>query len=638
MFKLFRDKKNKDDVKEVTIDVVEEEAIEEEDIIPDSKPSRGVFVAPPDMRIQDICQRYLLEETCEMEECREFDFAELSVMYVNADVMVEKQYQDNETIKQRLQERKQAIYEIVKEKLMQDAFYVIYVRKTKTPYLYDGEAVFGYWQEFRAKEAVLDLNYHLKEQGPFYAVKVTTDGKDEMLALFQAMGIQSISTDGSKLHIPVTELIKEQTDIVKNPEICRVMELAIQGGPVMTPELRTKYYLSVIGQSIDAKKNFMLCARKVNEEKGEYQVQEVEAPDGRAWVPLFTDEYAFRSFCQEKEYIMESVENIYARILNGNPKVAGIILNPGRENFTMQSAEIQIVLDGKHHDDLKKSDIFYVMYSKAFRAAYPALNANNEAVVVTKKEIAEQLIQDSPEMQLLAKQVRQEDIAEELKNYLSFGANSIILDGTKLSVAGLISKTYPVKDQYLGADLCQAIIHYGQMVIASGETYQKSANMYINLIFHQLYHQVFLTPILYDGEDMKTRIDDKKIHMSPDAKALLEERIKAVSEEADIMDLQKILPFWGGDEYMVAIGEEEKTVYHRILNNGTKDVFPIFTNVTLLKSVFGDNVRLAAITYKDALERGTDYDTIVVDPAGLSFSIPKDMRELIEKKRNEEMK
>ena len=89
---------------------------------------------------------------------------------------------------------------------------------------------------------------------------------------------------------------------------------------------------------------------------------------------------------------------------------------------------------------------------------------------------------------------------------------------------------------------------------------------------------------------------------------------------------------------MVAIGEEEKTVYHRILNNGTKDVFPIFTNVTLLKSVFGDNVRLAAITYKDALERGTDYDTIVVDPAGLSFSIPKDMRELIEKKRNEEMK
>lgn len=638
LFNLFGNKKKIDVSKTADAVIDEEELVEEEiDIIPDTEPTRGVFVALPEMRVKDICGRYLYAEKFEESELNSLDVAELSHIILNAEFAVEYQYKDDEEKSKVLNSRREQMYALILEKLEKEDFYIIYSKRTRTPFFIKDGALLLYQQDFRAKEAVEYLNFKNKAQGTFSFVKFTSENKSKLFPSIKAMGADLLCIEGSKFHVKLSEIDHtDYTDVMMNGHVCLGMELAMQGAPVMSEETKRAYAINLASELISAGKTFLLPVDKEDQEEGKLLVRAVKDTDNKRWLPVFTDQYAFDEFFKDVETVgvLDSIENSYYGIATQNDDLEGFIVNPGRENYHIMKGLIAAVMDANKKMEASKADKFYVVYSKALGSNYPGVNARNQIFVFTNEDSANRVVNDTPEMNLFVKEFSKDEFIADLKRYYPLGINNILLNGTATTRDEFLgAEADKNKDlTYLGSEVCRIMIQFGQVAAIEKKEFRGMSMAYWGQLSQAIPNQLYLVPMVYDNESVRDAFDDNELHFTQKALDILNSKLS--EKEGSLENFQELFPFFGGEAFKPAQTAESKVMHFRKVGNQTEEFIAAFTDAVTMRNLFGDKIRVAVATYDDIVALTDECAGLVINPGGNSFAINKVNIKNIEAARN----
>lgn len=616
----------------------EEEEIEEEvDIIPDSEPTRGIFVGIPEMRVKDICGRYLYGDAYEESELNSLDISELSHIVLNAEFAAEYQYKDDEEKKEKINAKRQKMYDLIIEKLEKEDFYIIYSKRTRTPFFIKDGALLVYQYDFRAKEAVEYLNFKNKKQGTFKYVQINSSNKATIFPRLKAMGADLLCMEGSKFHLKLEQIDHtDYTDVLMNSHVCLGMEFAMQGGPVMTDETRRAYAINLTSELIKSGKTLLLPVDKEDKEEGKLLVKAVKDNENKRWLPVFTDQYAFDDFFEDNnaDSFLDSIENSYLGIATQNDDLEGFLVNPGRENYHIMKGLVGAVLNAGRKQEASNANEFYVVYSKALGGQYPAVNAKAQIFVFTNKEAADKVVSDTPEMNLFVKEFDKQALVNEFKRYYPLGITNIMLNGIPTTRDEFLGEEADKNGDltYLGSETCRKMIQFSQVVGIDKKEFQGMTMAYWGELCKSIPKELYLAPMIYDGEDVKASYDDNKLHFTQRALELLKSWVK--EKEVDLANFQSVFPFYGGEGFEFPSSGSSKQMHFRTVSNQKQEFVSAFTDAKTMNKLFGTKIRVAVVTYDDLVEKSDGCEGIVINPGENSFMINKTNIKNIEAGRN----
>lgn len=113
---------------------------------------------------------------------------------------------------------------------------------------------------------------------------------------------------------------------------------------------------------------------------------------------------------------------------------------------------------------------------------------------------------------------------------------------------------------------------------------------------------LFLCAFCYDGDDPNARVNDRTLHATQGSK-----RLYAINES---------IVTSGNPGYRLAKKLDSRRMYLRtIVYNRTKEEWvPLFTDFNKLLPVFGQNFRIAIISYDEARQIAKPYTGLVINP------------------------
>lgn len=649
-----------------TFEEEESESAKPQDIIPDTEPTRGLFVAPPKMRVDAICDRYLLQDEADEQELYSYDFVELAFIITNAQMVCENQFKENEELCATLKEKSERANQVAIEKMKKNDYYVIYFRKTETPFMISQGVALAYEQDFRADEVCLFLNYKNQAQGTFYKVKYTEENKKEMFRSLKAMGVERLCLEGSKLHVPM-DILDEQDygDEVFHPQIGQAMELLIQGEAVMKQEVRNRLNTSIAAMLIELGKKILVPSyveASGNEEAdnttGEKKVRIpcVRDSKGNNWFPIFVDQCAFEKFAannQDETFVAktDTFENVFKNLVYPTKEFVGFLVNSGRENYSLDKRLIAAMLASKAKSDVLRADTYYMIYSNRFGGKYPLLNIRGEAFGSTDRTVCVEMLNKMSDLDLSIKEFSKADFERELLSYYPLGICEIVIDRSKFTREELLrDKADPNGGyKYSGSSTVMNLIRYGQVSGVAKPQYRNSANTYWAMLSDLLPQQLFLVPAMLPSDGNVIKSADKKFHFSKPAMELLtkkltlldamnhtnvEDETEEVSEfEAakKIKNFQLQLPIYGAADFEAPINAEHRQLRYLMANNGQADILAVFTDYAAFRKLFGEKARVGIITYDEAVKLSQAVSGMVINPGEVSFVLTKEGIELLQK-------
>lgn len=312
-------------------------------------------------------------------------------------------------------------------------------------------------------------------------------------------------------------------------------------------------------------------------------------------------------------------------------------------------------------------DKVYMIYDKNTTDRLPAITWNGFANIFTKREYAENIINNGEVATLDIKEFSKKDFDEHIKTWHAFGIQKFNLNaGTQDHACSILRDDYMpdpnAKEwEYNGSALCMYLWRYRQYVAYKTESMNALAQTFFNAFCHEVKETLFLCPFVYDNESYPLSQPDYVLHTSQGSIKLITR--KTLSEYIGDPDLlnssyefqvtvngENVMPtndnlkFYGGEKYQLANPSNVKTagVMHPLTVNGPDGPFiPAFTDFGTLHSIFGENVRVAIYTYDELrafAENDTTLNGIIINPNSATMPIWKKDMELLEKISKEEKK
>lgn len=188
----------------------------------------------------------------------------------------------------------------------------------------------------------------------------------------------------------------------------------------------------------------------------------------------------------------------------------------------------------------------------------------------------------------------------------------------------------------LGADVVEKINQYRD---------NKSDDTY-NALMSVIKNGLFICPFLYDEEKFGNPVSDNAIHFNYDTKKLVESVIDSTSFGSFIEDKEidgnisfnptivttdgRNLHINNAESYIFSKEASSQTMHYLTAANGGKQFIPLFTDIAILKNIYGNTARICIIDYETALEAAKmeiiDYngnkaniDAIIINPSRESF-------------------
>ena len=188
----------------------------------------------------------------------------------------------------------------------------------------------------------------------------------------------------------------------------------------------------------------------------------------------------------------------------------------------------------------------------------------------------------------------------------------------------------------LGADVVEKINQYRD---------NKSDDTY-NALMSVIKNGLFICPFLYDEEKFGNPVSDNAIHFNYDTKKLVESVIDSTSFGSFIEDKEidgnisfnptivttdgRKLHINNAESYIFSKEASSQTMHYLTAANGGKQFIPLFTDIAILKNIFGNMARICIIDYETAMEAAKmeiiDYngnkaniDAIIINPSRESF-------------------
>lgn len=193
-----------------------------------------------------------------------------------------------------------------------------------------------------------------------------------------------------------------------------------------------------------------------------------------------------------------------------------------------------------------------------------------------------------------------------------------------------------IDSKELGADVVEKINQHRE---------NKSDDTY-NTLMSVIKKSLFMCPFLYEEEEFGKPVSDNAIHFSNDTKKSVESVIDSVSFSSFINDKEidgnfsfnptiittdgRKLHINNAESYIFSKeASTQKMHYLTVANNG-KQFIPLFTDIQILKKIYGNTARICIVDFATALEAAKmeiiDYngnkaniDAIIVNPSRESF-------------------
>lgn len=188
----------------------------------------------------------------------------------------------------------------------------------------------------------------------------------------------------------------------------------------------------------------------------------------------------------------------------------------------------------------------------------------------------------------------------------------------------------------LGADVVEKINQYRE---------NKNDDTY-NALMSVIKNSLFMCPFLYDEEEFGNPVSDSVIHFNVDTKNSIESVIDSSSFN-NVINNEKIgdnfsfnptivtadgrkLHINNAESYIFSKEASTQTMHYLTVANNGMQFIPLFTDIQILKKIYGNTARICIVDYATALEASKmeiiDYngnkaniDSIIINPSRESF-------------------
>lgn len=193
-----------------------------------------------------------------------------------------------------------------------------------------------------------------------------------------------------------------------------------------------------------------------------------------------------------------------------------------------------------------------------------------------------------------------------------------------------------IDSKELGAEVVEKINQYRE---------NKNDDTY-NALMSVIKNSLFMCPFLYDEEEFGNPVSDSVIHFNADTKNSVESVIDSSSFN-NVINNEKIgdnfsfnptivtadgrkLHINNAENYIFSKEASSQTMHYLTVANNGKQFIPLFTDIRMLKNIYGNTARICIVDYATALEASKmdiiDYngnkakiDAIIINPSRESF-------------------
>ncbi len=595
--------------------------------------ARNIFEAPPQIRVNDIVERFVLNDSVFTDEVEGLDYAELSIVYNSINAILEKADESDENVP-KFEEKRDKVLEIAAERVNDATLNFICTEKTHTPFRLEVDTILAYIDDIRAKEVKKYLEENNSEQGPFYIVPAKKNS-DELKKMYN-QGAKYIAVEGSRLKIETRTLIEEDIEMPRNANAVTKMQYFMQRMPILGDEDRAKCnYTMIIDLANTGKSNFVPISWVDEEKKGEgpFRARCIKDSNGNKWAVLFTDRDAAASFFKDHtDYLEESLENCYLATIKNSTDIAGIAVNPGREGLSITRLMMDTYFRPESFKSIiDKHDKFFLIMSNVYGGLYPAVDAKGNTFLYTNRVDADNMVETNKELNLFVKEYSKDEFIAVMRTWYPLGIVRILINGRINATRDDYFEDSKVKGTgYSGSSLVNTLIRYSQVAPIPRDEYRAMALTYWSAASHTIKETLFVVPMMYQGEQEKHVRKDRCFHFTEGAMKIYQ----------NALDSEKPYPpFYGGEEYKpLTVLSDNKKMTFRTVRNGDKEFVPLYTDVASMRSMFGENARVAIVTYDELLPEMEKISGGVINPGGVSFALVAQVRESLEKMAKDKVK
>ena len=262
---------------------------------------------------------------------------------------------------------------------------------------------------------------------------------------------------------------------------------------------------------------------------------------------------------------------------------------------------------------LEKGEAWYI-YTKGAGNKVPTIDNSGSAQIFTKEEYARKVIELAPQVPLEAEKLDKKGLSAFFHNLFRYGILKIRVDLQQPEAGEVardeVAKLGNIKEYQLCNSRCVSLmIRYLQakQLLDKTQANLGSATLW-SALCKEFPKSIFFVPMCFEGEEGNVK-DENEIYFT-------EHGVKHMRETKPLV--------LGLEKYKPANGNGRKMKFITLKNSAAgedKIFFPVFTDISELKAVFGDKARICIATFADILEKYKSFFGVVVNPSSLNLII-----------------
>ena len=304
----------------------------------------------------------------------------------------------------------------------------------------------------------------------------------------------------------------------------------------------------------------------------------------------------------------------------------------------------------------------FVMFSTATGKRYPSVDMNGFAWVFSKVEFAEYSRHQNAAYNLDFYEMTLQEFKSFVKEWYAYGVYQFRLNPGINDAYSEIQRDKFVPDanakmfDYYCSNFNQLILRFKQMRACENNSTLAFSQTLWSSICHELYKNVFLVPVSFDGEPDDAK--DNFIHYSDNARKMINQ-MEANREFADelkageslevkgdvIIANEKLILGSDGYKYLSPDDSTARVMHLRTLTNGAISMLCAFTDIRDMHRIFGENLHIAMMTYEDIIAHindpisdGNTISGLIINAGANEFTLSRENIELAEKESKESVK
>ena len=313
-----------------------------------------LFFNIPGERINALSNQYIRDvimenRTIAENELIDLTCSELAMLYDNTGWFLKNTMNEDKEAESIGRQNQEEFKKAIVNRIQTSPFYVIYTELTRLPYLFNDRLFLIYTDKAKAEQVAIDFQNEYKI--PFSAEEVDLK-KGDYFALPYICGLREFIVDGTKLIFKLDDIYTYDNSKygLINPELSIHMikftqYIYFNKGDQYEPRVADELIAPIFDAVQDVKLLLPIITREGDILKG-FSVQYITTHDGLRWLPLFTDQLAVNKFFKRpRDTLKETFESQYNVSVKDDPSVAGIMLNPAREQLKLDRRRIGFCIE-----------------------------------------------------------------------------------------------------------------------------------------------------------------------------------------------------------------------------------------------------------------------------------------------------